>query len=249
MSFHSGNCVKLCNPCNAVRICPTPCPTSCPIPCPTPCPIPCPTPCPIPWNPCNPCTGTTGSWSCNPCSGCWDQFPKPWDSCRCHDCKHKSKRCHKKKCDSDSDSEFSRGGKKSKGCGKCRQSKCSCVDITPYLRVRCGCIAATLTKTASPTTYSGTGTTITYSYTITNTGSAPICYPIDIYDDKLGGWLIPQSYILPGASQTFTRTYVTTAADVTGGNIVNTAFAYIKVKENKWVCTQPSSATVTYVPL
>jgi hypothetical protein len=194
------------------------------------------------------------------CGSSWDNFPKPWDPCHCTDCKkpkrHSKKRCdssssdsdsemicQKKRCDSSDDSER----KCKKSCQKCRRSKCKCIKITPYLHVRRGYVSATLTKTANPTTYTSAGENILYSYTITNTGTAPICYPINICDDKLGGWLIPTSSILPGASQTFNRSYTTTTEDVAGGNIVNIASASIQVKPCKWVSTPAATATVTHL--
>jgi hypothetical protein len=46
-------------------------------------------------------------------------------------------------------------------------------------------------------------------------------------------------------SQTFSRTYTIISADLEKPFITNTAIAYIKVKHNKWVVTQPASATIT----
>jgi hypothetical protein len=114
------------------------------------------------------------------------------------------------------------------------------------LRVKCGCIAAALSVSATPTTYTQVGQSIAYTYTVYNVGTADICYPINICDDKLGGWVIPCSYIPPGCTQSFTRTYTVVAADITAGSITNSAFALIEVECDKCVCTPQASTTVTY---
>jgi len=103
-----------------------------------------------------------------------------------------------------------------------------------------------LTKTASPTFFTTPGQIITYSYTITNTGNVTICDPIRICDDHLGGQIIPGSFILPGTSQSFTRTYTVIASDLLTPGITNTATAYIEVDSKCWVATCPSSTTVTF---
>lgn len=130
-------------------------------------------------------------------------------------------------------------------CRKCRRRECECPEIVPCLRTHCGFITAKLTKTASPTTFSTSGTVITYSYTITNTGTDVINYPVQICDDKLGGWAIPCVLIGPGSSQTFTRTYTTTPSDLSVQTVTNTATANILVSRREWVCTNPASATIT----
>lgn len=247
--------------------------------------------------------GATGTVITNPCFSSWDNFPKPWDACRCVECGGKPKKVEKakklkkeKKCsepicldqpkpyestkpskselspkkskcpcakngssdrsevytnsssqESSDKSEASSKRGYTKRCHKCRRFDCKCLEIVPQFRARCGYISANLTKIANPTTYTQAGTTITYSYTITNTGTAPICHPINICDDKLGGWLIPQASIAPGASQTFSRDYITTAEDFANGNIVNTASALIKVSPSKWVRTPLATATVTRI--
>lgn len=104
-------------------------------------------------------------------------------------------------------------------------------------------VRASLTKTANPTTYSAVGEVIVYSYTITNTGTVPICGPIQIVDDKLGKLEYTTS-IRPGASKTFTRTYTITARDLKVDSITNTAVAHIEIKCDR-VSTRPASATIT----
>ena len=147
---------------------------------------------------------------------------------------------------SDRSDRSERSRRSSRRCHKCFKSDCECVQCFPSIRTKCGCISATLIKSANPTFYTAVGQVITYSYTITNNGSVPICFPIHICDDRLGGQIIPGSFIGPGASQVFNRTYTIVAADLLVKSITNTASAFIQVKCKKWLCTQPSSATITF---
>lgn len=198
--------------------------------------------CPPQYNPCliflaeessyNPQSNSYNS-QCNHCGS--------WDNRRCG--------CNNNRRYDDCDDHRSN---KYKRCNKCYRRECDCVEYYPCLRTKCGFISATLTKTANPTFYTAAGQIITYSYTITNTGSAPIYYPIQICDDKLGGQRVPPAYISPGSSQVVTRTYTISPADLADRSITNTAVAYIQVKRCKWVFTQPAagqigaSATITF---
>lgn len=174
---------------------------------------------------------------CNINTGCgYNNFEKYiGGKCDCYRCrKHKEKYTQR---------EHENPKKK---CGKCHKKKCECVECVSCIKTKHGFIAASLTKSASPSYYTAAGQTITYSYTITNTGCVPICDPIRICDDHLGGQLIPRSFILPGGSQTFTRTYTTTDSDLLSSNITNKANAYIEVECKCWVITNQASATVTF---
>lgn len=271
MSCHCNNCVQPCNPCKIISpeqnfpSCQSyiPCTQPCiPQPCvPQPCvPQPCvPQPC-IP-QPCVP-------QPCIPCvQPCYPQ-PSPPDPCQplpcgskhCSECRkdkcRKHNRRHCSKCSDNSeydrkDSERYHGDKREhrnkdpKRCNKCYRHDCDCIEYYPCLRTKCGFTSAMLTKTASSARYTEAGQVITYHYTITNTGTDMICYPIQICDDKLGGYIIPHSNIPPCMSQTFSRTYTIVTPDLEQPFITNTAIAYIKVKHNKWVVTQPASATIT----
>jgi len=157
-----------------------------------------------------------------PCSPCPSPCPPP---CPCSPCQSQCRPC----CN-----------RKSKKCKKCPK-------YYPFLAVECGCVAFTFSKSANPTTFSTVGQIINYTYTITNIGSAIICYPIQICDDKLGGWRIPNAYIAPGSSQSFTRTYTIVASDITTGSITNTANAFVEVCPKKLVCAPPATATITLV--
>lgn len=274
MSCHCNKCVKNCNPCRPV--CPqpfNPCPqpfNPCPQPFnpfpppfnpfPPPFSSPQPFPSPQPFNSSSQSInsslqpfGTFQSQCCNNC-GRNDCHNDCHNDCRndcqndCHDDHHhkrhknKDHKHHKHECNDEDDG----CRKKNKRCNKCFRHNCSCVEFFPCLRVKCGCITASLVKSASPNFYTAVGQVITYTYTITNTGTAPICYPIRICDDKLGGQIIPRAFIQPGASQSFIRTYTITSSDLAVQGITNTASAYIEVKCRKWVYTQPSSTTITF---
>jgi hypothetical protein len=134
----------------------------------------------------------------------------------------------------------------SSSCNKCRHHKCKCVEWLPCIETRCGPLSASLTKSANPTFYTAVGNIITYTYRITNTGCVSLCYPLQICDDKLGGMIVPPTFIPPGTSHDFTRTYVITAADLLVTSITNTAAAFFQVKECKFLCTQASSSTITF---
>lgn len=129
-----------------------------------------------------------------------------------------------------------------KCCGASRDSKSH--HVTCY-KTKNGFISASLNKTVSPSFFSAVGDVITYSYTINNTGSDIICDPIMICDDQLGTQFIPRSFICPGKSQTFTRTYTIQTSDLSNQTIKNTAVAYINVSRKCCVTTCKSSATIT----
>ena len=82
----------------------------------------------------------------------------------------------------------------------------------------------TLTKTPTPPTYTAAGQTINYSYLLTNTGNVTIA-SITLTDDKIATVSCPAAMLSAGASMTCTGSYVTTAADVTAGSVVNRAVA------------------------
>lgn len=134
------------------------------------------------------------------------------------------------------------------GCNSCKTPVCCspCVQIG-----KCCFITATLGATASPTTYSGTGTIITYNYVVTNTGNGFLNGCIQITDSVVGTQFL-NLMLAPGGVQTFSRTYATTAADVTAGSVTNSISAIIQVDRCKrkpgYICLGPVTVTVTYVP-
>lgn len=85
-----------------------------------------------------------------------------------------------------------------------------------------------LTKTSDVATFSAAGETITYTYTVENVGAVTLAGPITITDDlqpldppvpTIDGPLPPNEIASVSA------TYTTTAADVTAGEVVNSATA------------------------
>lgn len=193
--------------------------------------------------------------------------PPMWNQCEtehkcgCEGC-HKKHKHHRKESDCDcedsdnhkhykkeSESDCKDSGKRTcnrKQCNKCFRYNCDCTEVFPCLRTKCGTISAVLTKAVAPYFFTTIGQVITYSYTVTNTGTAAIYGTIQICDSRLGTQIIPCTYIPPCLSQTFTRTYTTVASDLMTPYITNTAIAYIQVKKNKSVSTQPAFATITF---
>jgi hypothetical protein len=81
-----------------------------------------------------------------------------------------------------------------------------------------------VTKTASPATYDAAGTAITYTDTVVNTGDVTL-HDVTVADDRLGKVPCAASTLAPGAATTCRAWYVTTAADVSAGSILNIAVA------------------------
>ncbi|MEJ0021851.1 MAG: ice-binding family protein [Candidatus Doudnabacteria bacterium] len=78
-----------------------------------------------------------------------------------------------------------------------------------------------LNKSANPITYSAAGQTIVYTYALTDNGNMPLTGPFTINDDKLGTFTCGSiaTIILPGATFTCTKNYVTQASDL--GSVTN----------------------------
>jgi hypothetical protein len=83
-----------------------------------------------------------------------------------------------------------------------------------------------LVKSASVTSYSKAGVTVTYYYKATNTSGLPLT-AVAVTDPMAGlsKVVCPDSTLAPGASETCSATYTTTANDVTVGSINNTGTA------------------------
>ena len=82
-------------------------------------------------------------------------------------------------------------------------------------------------KSASPLLFSYAGQTISYRFLVTNTGDVALS-KVGITDGRPGLSAIscPQSSLAPGAGETCTASYVITNADVSAGQVVNTATAH-----------------------
>lgn len=90
-------------------------------------------------------------------------------------------------------------------------------------------------KTAAPTRFSRAGQVIVYTYRVTNTGNVTL-HAVTLADDRLGHVACPHTTLAPHAQMDCTATYTTTAADLDGGPITNTA---------RVTGTSPGGATVT----
>lgn len=97
----------------------------------------------------------------------------------------------------------------------------------------------TITKSATETYFTAAGDVLNYSYVVKNTGSAPLLGPATVADDKstdescpaistaTGGIADGDNYLDSNEQITCTATYTVTAADVTAGQVTNTASAAI----------------------
>ncbi|MGP0030362.1 MAG: hypothetical protein ACLPVF_07630, partial [Acidimicrobiales bacterium] len=95
--------------------------------------------------------------------------------------------------------------------------------------------------------YSALGQTIDYSYLITNTSGVTLS-AVGITDTHpgLSGLSCPSSTLAVAASETCTATYSVTQADLTAGDIVDTATASgIPSGTTTPVPSSPSTVTVT----
>lgn len=107
-----------------------------------------------------------------------------------------------------------------------------------------------LSKDPSTDWFSASGQTITYTFVITNTGNQPLGPgQFEVTDDKIDGGVAfdcgaDEVSLDPSDTVSCTRNYVTTADDVTAGEVVNTAFASLVELDSATV-----SATVDYADL
>ncbi|MCL2737192.1 MAG: DUF11 domain-containing protein, partial [Propionibacteriaceae bacterium] len=79
-------------------------------------------------------------------------------------------------------------------------------------------------KSASQRSVTTAGDTVNYSFLVTNTGLVPLT-GVGVTDTKVGPVSCPVTTLAAGASTTCTASYTVTAADITNGQIVNTATA------------------------
>jgi uncharacterized repeat protein (TIGR01451 family) len=107
-----------------------------------------------------------------------------------------------------------------------------------------------LSKTPAPTWFSAAGQTITYTYTITNSGNQPLGPgQFKVTDDRIDAGVAfncgaSTVELDPDETVACTRTYTSTAADVTAGEIVNEAFASLGELDSESV-----TATVDFAVL
>ncbi|WPF83713.1 hypothetical protein SANBI_001408 [Sanguibacter sp. 4.1] len=111
--------------------------------------------------------------------------------------------------------------------------------------------ALTIVKTANQTVITRVGQTITYSFLVTNTGNVTVS-DVDVVEGAFTGSgqlgaVTPESVatLLPGASTTFTATYVVTQADLSMGSLSNTATATAVPPGGSPVTSPPSTVQIT----
>src|SRR5271165_324785 len=96
----------------------------------------------------------------------------------------------------------------------------------------------TLTKATTSTGFSAAGQTIPYTYLVTNTGNNAVT-GVSV-TDNMNTVSCPSSSLAPGANETCTGSYTTTAADVTAGSVTNTAIANALDSGSNPVSSAPS---------
>jgi uncharacterized repeat protein (TIGR01451 family) len=108
----------------------------------------------------------------------------------------------------------------------------------------CPAPAILLVKTASVSSFSASGTVVTYSFKVSNAGTASLTN-VAVTDPLAGLSPItcPATSLAVGASMTCTATYTTTSADVSRGNVMNTATA--TGTDPSGVPAGPSTSTAT----
>jgi hypothetical protein len=90
------------------------------------------------------------------------------------------------------------------------------------------------------------GQQITFHYKLTNTGNVCLAFPILIVDSLLGCFTVCPSLCPCGGTETFTKTYTVTIADISRKKITSTSTAYIQSFPKKWVCTSTVVNELTY---
>ncbi|WP_432277618.1 DUF7507 domain-containing protein, partial [Kitasatospora brasiliensis] len=109
-----------------------------------------------------------------------------------------------------------------------------------------GVASLSLTKTADTTGPVHVGQTVTYTYAVTNTGTAAVSN-LTVTDDHVASVTCDATTLAPGASTLCHGTYVITAADVTAGQVTNTAHADGTDPQGQPVQSPPASVTIPVV--
>ncbi|MDI5962013.1 choice-of-anchor P family protein [Streptantibioticus silvisoli] len=101
-----------------------------------------------------------------------------------------------------------------------------------------------INKSAVETSFTA-GETIHYNYIVTNTGAQELS-DIDVADSGPGDPTVtcPDAVLEPGAEETCTATYVATAADVTAGEITDTATVTATLPDDSTVTATSNEVTI-----
>ncbi len=107
-----------------------------------------------------------------------------------------------------------------------------------------------LTVAASTTApyFTAAGQSIPYSYLVTNNGTETLS-SVSVSDPGVAALSCPSSSLAPGASETCTGSYTTTAADVTAGSVTDAATASATNQQSNPVTSPSSSATTDLASL
>ena len=103
------------------------------------------------------------------------------------------------------------------------------------------------TSTTTPY-FTGPGQGISYSYLVTNVGTETLS-AVAVTDPGSTGISCPDPSLAPGASETCTGAYTTTAADVAAGSVSDSATASADNQSGTPVSSAPSSVTTDLVGL
>ncbi|MFI6948544.1 hypothetical protein [Streptomyces sp. NPDC050422] len=105
----------------------------------------------------------------------------------------------------------------------------------------------TITKSVAETKFTAAGQTLHYTFTVTNNGEVPLT-GIAVTDNGPGTPTVtcPSGSLAVGASQDCTATYVTTAADVTAGRVVDTATVTGTAPDGRPGTATSNTVTVPY---
>ncbi|MGW4383029.1 DUF7507 domain-containing protein [Kitasatospora sp. NPDC004531] len=106
--------------------------------------------------------------------------------------------------------------------------------------------ALTIEKTPDSVGPFHLGETVHYTYTVTNTGTA-VVNALKVADDHVVSVTCDTTVLNPGDSTLCHGSYVVTAADVTAGQVTNTARAEGTDPQGQTVLSPPASATVPVV--
>ncbi|MFJ5927094.1 hypothetical protein ACIQF6_31345 [Kitasatospora sp. NPDC092948] len=106
--------------------------------------------------------------------------------------------------------------------------------------------ALTLQKTPDSPGPFRLGDTVSYTYTVTNTGTATV-HNVTVTDDRVTPVTCDTTTLDPGQSTLCHGTYVITAADVTAGQVTNTAHVTGTTPDGDQVVSPPTKAVVPVV--
>lgn len=116
-----------------------------------------------------------------------------------------------------------------------------------FIKVKKGYLSIGLEATSSTTQFSSAGTNIIINLKIINTGSIPLCYPVQITSNDGGSQYFDAVFILPGASYTYHTNYTTTNADISAGAVIRQYTPYMNIKCKKCLTSCPAVLTIPFV--